>query len=153
MRRLGYILRLPHAALRARAPIAAILRPALGRKPTAKCVAAFELTSAEWQFVHALTRHPRFWMYRSNQRRFCGDFVVVDMSARYPSDRPVWVIDLKREGRLCLSGGGAGVQLRNRQLAVAELARRGVAGEDTAARPVVGGREVVMRHLLAPTIH
>jgi len=153
MRRPGYILRLPHAALRARVPIAAILRPALGRKPSAACVAAFELTNDERRFVYALLRHPRFWLYRSNQRRFCGDFVVVDMSAAKPCRRSVWVIDLKRDGRLHLGGGGAGVQLTNRHLAVRELAGRGVAGTELTPQAVVGGREVVVQHILSPTVH
>ena len=95
-------------------------------------------------------RHRQFWVFRSNQRRFCGDFVVVDMSAPKPWHRPVWVVDLKHNGKLHLGGGGAGVQLRNRQLAVKELAARGVAGEHTEAYAVVGGREVVVRHILAP---
>lgn len=148
-RRLGYTLHLPYSALRARVPIAAILRPVLGRKPTAACVAAFDLTADERQFVDGLIRrHRRFWVFRSNQRRFCGDFVVVDMSSPNPGYRPVWVIDLKHGSRLHLGGGGAGIQLRNRHLAVRELVRGGVTGTETRPHAVVGDRRVVLEHLL-----
>lgn len=84
---------------------------------------AFALSAPELRFARELMRRKRnLWLYRCNQRRWCGDFVVVDMSARPPRQQPVLVVELKSGAKLKLGGGGAGNQFENARLAVFELA-------------------------------
>jgi len=85
----------------------------------------YALKSDEKPFVKELLRRKRnMWVYRCDQRRFCGDFVVVDMSSPAPGRRRVVVLDLKLGAPLVLGGGGAGVQFANAQLAVEAIAAR-----------------------------
>ncbi|MEW5847740.1 MAG: hypothetical protein AB2A00_02960 [Myxococcota bacterium] len=108
----------------------------------------FEFKNDEREFVlDLLQRRSNYWVFRSNQQRFCGDFVVVDMSATTPERRRVFVIDLKFRAPLRLGGGGAGVQFRNAARAVAELAGHGVVGPDASFQLVSGAREEVLAHL------
>ena len=146
-----YLVRLPHAALRARVSVSTMVQAAIGgRPPEPHEVAAFALTRDERRFVDELSRrHDRFWIYRSHQKRYCGDFALVDMSSPRPCRRTVWIVDLKHAARLRLGGGGAGVQLRNRDAAIAELVADGVADADSPACAVVGDRRVVLAHLLS----
>ncbi len=145
MSRLQYLLRLPRAALRRRVPLAALLRHATGRAASPPVLRAFALSPDEQRFADALTeRHAQFWLYRSHQRAFCGDFVVVDMSAPRPHDRRVYAVDLKAGARLRRA---AGIQMRNRHRAVAALATAGVILPDTPAEPVLGDRRVVLAHI------
>ena len=46
--------------------------------------------------ISLLERHARFWLFRTHQGRFAGDFVAVDMSERRVARRNAWCIDLKR---------------------------------------------------------
>jgi hypothetical protein len=85
----------------------------------------YALKSDEKPFVRELLRRKRnVWAFRCDQRRFAGDFVVVDMSEPRPERRWVVVLDLKMGAPLVLGGGGAGVQLTHAQLAVEALAAR-----------------------------
>jgi hypothetical protein len=79
---------------------------------------AYALSGPETAFARALLRRKRnLWLYRCHQRRFCGDFVVVDMSAASP--RPARVLELKA-GEVPKAGCG-GWQLRAAAEAVASL--------------------------------
>ena len=72
---------------------------------------AFAMTRPEERFARdLLTRKRNLWLYRCNQRRYCGDFAVVDMSAGLPL-RALWVLELKTGARPRLGGGG--LQVRN----------------------------------------
>ena len=83
---------------------------------------AFALSGPEVAFARTLLRRKRnLWLYRCNQRRFCGDFVVVDMSAVPP--RPIWVLELKA-GEVARAGCG-GWQLRAAADVVATLDEAG----------------------------
>ena len=86
----------------------------------------YALKSDEKPFVRELLGRKRnLWVFRCDQRRFAGDFVVVDMSEPRPARRQVVVLDLKMGAPLVLGGGGAGVQLVHAQLAVDGVAARG----------------------------
>ncbi|MCK6592621.1 MAG: hypothetical protein L6Q76_34125, partial [Polyangiaceae bacterium] len=94
-------------------------------------VYAFELKNDERAFARELLgRKSNYWLFRSNQRRACGDFVVVDVSSPHPARRRAFVIDLKQGAPVRVGGGGAGVQLRNAESAVSELRSAGVLGVD-----------------------
>jgi len=85
----------------------------------------YALKSDEKPFVRELLRRKRnLWAFRCDQRRFAGDFIVVDMSDPRPERRWVVVLDLKLGAPLVLGGGGAGVQLTQAQAAVEALAER-----------------------------
>ncbi len=89
------------------------------RSETHRLVEIFAMTRPEIAFVRRLLERKRnLWLYRCNQRRFCGDFVVVDMSG--PMNlREALVLELKANEALKLEAGG--VQLQNAAEAVAEL--------------------------------
>jgi len=112
-----WVVRLPLALVQRCRSISAVVRAELGVRTY---VHAFEFKNDERPFALALLRRKtNVWVYRANQRRFCGDFVVVDMSAR-PARR-VWVIDLKMGRAVKTGGGGAGVQLVNAEAAARSL--------------------------------
>lgn len=103
-------------------------------------LAAFRLTPREERFARRLiTRCPQWWVWRTHQRRFAGDFVLVDMSCPVPAHRIVWVVDLKLGAPLRLGGGGCGVQLRNAPDAAQELVDARVVGEPPAVQLATGG--------------
>jgi len=146
-----YAIRVPkHEILRART-LERILKRLRSRSgPVSRSVlAAYAFRNDEAVFARELlTRATQMWLFRTNQRRFCGDFVVVDMSSPDPDARRAWVIDLKRGARLKLGGGGAGVQLVNASGALAEIARcTGVLSGTSSAEKVVGDKRLVLRHL------
>ena len=85
-----------------------------GDKVGAEVVQSFELKNDERPFVEELLRRKsNLWVFRTNQRRFCGDFIVVDMSHVEVCRRPVLALDLKQNARVKTGGGGAGIQFRN----------------------------------------
>jgi hypothetical protein len=94
-----------------------------------------------------MERKSNLWLFRSNQRAFCGDFIVVDVSSPDPSRRPAFVVDLKRGARVRVGGGGAGVQLRGAASVVRELARTtGALAEDAPhVALVTGDGELLLR--------
>ena len=90
----------------------------------ARCMPSFAFKNDELPFARRVERYKtNLWLYRTNQRRLCGDFVAVDMSEPRRRRRRVWVLELKRGARLRLGGGGAGNQLVNAAKAVAAVAR------------------------------
>jgi hypothetical protein len=85
-------------------------------------LAVFALTKPEKRFAHRLMQRKRnLWLFRCNQRRFCGDFIAVDMSADLPRMRSAVVIELKVGAGLRLGGAGAGNQLQRAEAALTEL--------------------------------
>jgi hypothetical protein len=105
----------------------------------------------EKPFVRELLRRKRnLWAFRCDQRRFAGDFVVVDMSEPRPGRRWVVVLDLKMGAPLVLGGGGAGVQLMHAQLAVeAVAAREGILTPGARYELATGDRAAVLAWLCA----
>lgn len=85
----------------------------------------FAFKSDEFLFARELVTHkPNFWVFRCNQKAFCGDFLVIDMSAPKAADRPLWLLDLK-EGCARHDGAGpAGAQMVHAARAVAAVHER-----------------------------
>ena len=82
----------------------------------------FALTRPEKRFACRLLQRKRnIWLFRCNQRGFCGDFIAVDMSAELPRLRSAVVIELKVGAGLRFGGAGAGNQLQRAGAAVTEL--------------------------------
>lgn len=96
----------------------------LPRGRARRVISAFAMTRPEERFaLELLERKRNLWLYRCNQRRFCGDFAVVDMSVS-PSLRTLRVLELKA-GAIPRPGGG-GLQVRNAPLLRDALTREGV---------------------------
>lgn len=92
----------------------------------------YALSGPETVFAKGvLTRKRNLWLYRCHQRRFCGDFVLVDMSAPVEL-RAAWVLELKLGEPLRFDVGG--VQLQQAGEAVAE-----VLGPRASWRTIMGG--------------
>src|SRR5688500_7667589 len=73
----------------------------------------FALKCDELAFARALlARRSNLWLYRTSQRAFAGDFLIVDLSHPSPSSRSVVVTELKRGERVRV-GAPSSVQLRN----------------------------------------
>jgi hypothetical protein len=103
----------------------------------------FALGEPEVDFSRALLERRRnLWLYRSNQRHFCGDFVAIDMSAR--RDRRAWAIELKSGEPVRFDVGG--VQFAGLDAAIEEL--RPLIG-DGPVTTVRGGSEPILRWLRA----
>jgi hypothetical protein len=78
----------------------------------------FELSGPELEFARLLLERRRnFWLYRTNQRHACGDFLVVDMSA--PRDRRAYALELKSGEPVRVGVGGR--QFLGLDTALAEL--------------------------------
>jgi hypothetical protein len=109
----------------------------------------YALKSDEKPFVRELlSRKRNLWVFRCDQRRFAGDFVVVDMSDPRPARRQVVVLDLKMGAPLVLGGGGAGVQLTHAQLAVEGVAaRQGVLAPGTPYALATGDKDAMLAFL------
>ena len=109
-------------------------------------LACFALSRPEKRFAQRLLERKRnLWLFRCNQRGFCGDFIVVDMSAARPDLRVTVVIELKSGAELTFGGGGAGVQFRQARAAVDELAETtGVIGKDASTMLACGDGELVL---------
>jgi hypothetical protein len=98
----------------------------------------FEMSGPERRFARALLGRKRnLWLYRCDQRRFCGDFLCVDMSPRLAL-RPAAVLELKADAALTLGGGGAGVQFQNVPAAVRAAAAAGVIADSCEPTLVCG---------------
>ena len=82
-------------------------------------IPCFELKSQEQEFCSQLLQHHKnWWLYRCNQKKSIGDFVMVDMSAPVKVFRQVWILELKFCHEFQYKKG---FQLRNAQLAIQEL--------------------------------
>ncbi len=121
------------------------------RSESARLHASFRFKNDEGLFARRLARRKsNLWVFRSNQQRSCGDFVVVDMSSPEPKLRRVFVIDLKAGAPLKLGGGGVGIQFLNAGLAVRDIAQRaGIIPTDTAFELASGDRAELFRYLCA----
>nr|BDT36084.1 hypothetical protein MFMH1_57530 [Myxococcus sp. MH1] len=109
----------------------------------------YALKSNEKPFVKALLERKRnLWVFRCDQRRFAGDFVVVDMAEPRPARRQVVVLDLKMGAPLVLGGGGAGVQLAHARDAVEGVAaRQDVIPPGPPYTLATGDKDVMLAHL------
>ena len=102
-------------------------------------LAAFRLTPREDRFARTLIlRRPQWWIWRTHQQRFAGDFVLVDMSCPVPAHRVAWVVDLKLGAPVRLGGGGCGNQLTRASQAVEGLVDRGIVGPTSTIHLATG---------------
>lgn len=138
--RLPLFLRLTRRALDRRdAFFASILRAARpAAADAAFAVHSFAFKNDEQGFARALlARRTEIWLYRANQRAFCGDFLVVDMSSPRTARRRAFVLELKLG--MPVRRGGGGVQLRNAGRAVRDVARaHGVLGDEPPFEVLTG---------------
>lgn len=109
----------------------------------------FALSGPEREFARTLLRaKTNLWLFRTNQVRYAGDFVVVDMSAsqgRARARRRVWVLELKANDKLKTAGG---VQLQNWREALAEIAaQHGIIDPDASAELLQGDPALVLEAL------
>jgi hypothetical protein len=134
------VLRLPRAALRRRDAVARLA-------VTWQARSLFAFKCDELAFARALLeRRTNLWLYRTSQRAFAGDFIVVDVSSPAPPARPVTVVELKR-GEPVRVGHPSSVQLRNAPAALRELAETGVIAEDAPVRALTGDASRVLAWL------
>jgi hypothetical protein len=83
-------------------------------KQVSELVPLFDFKNDERYFARELLETKNnFWLFRCNQRKFCGDFLAVDMSSNDIRFRDTYVIDLKQNAPLKTNGGGAGNQFIN----------------------------------------
>jgi hypothetical protein len=106
----------------------------------------FDVSGPEKAFVlEVFQRHANLRVFRCNQRRFCGDVVLVDMSAPEPARRRTYVVELKAGEPLAI--GGKRVQWASHGGALAELAGAGVITAASPVELVQGDPAVVLDHL------
>jgi hypothetical protein len=106
----------------------------------------FDMRSHERSFVKTvLARRSNLWLFRTNQRRSCGDFIAVDMSSSRRVDRCAYVMELKMGERLVT--GGARLQCAQYGAAVDELAARGVLADKSPVELLYGDGAEVLSHL------
>ncbi|MFT5686476.1 MAG: hypothetical protein ACI8RZ_007432 [Myxococcota bacterium] len=111
----------------------------------------FAMSSREEAFVRRLLRKKRnIWIFRCNQRGWCGDFVIVDMSQPDARRRLAVVIELKSGA--ALKRGGGGLQVKNASAAIAELTASGVLGEEPEVVTWLGSKEAVLAELGASEV-
>ncbi|MBX3264713.1 MAG: hypothetical protein KIS78_27245 [Labilithrix sp.] len=131
------VLRLTRAALERRDAVAR-----LAASWQARSLFAFKCD--ELAFARALlARRTNLWLYRTSQRAFAGDFIVVDVSSPVAASRPIRVLELKR-GAPARVGPPTSVQLRNAPAALRELARTGVVSEDAPVRAITGDAAAIL---------
>ena len=83
------------------------------------------MSEPEKAFARRLLRTKRnLWLYRCHQRRFCGDFAILDQSGRTPAGRRVLIAELKERKSLDV-GVSPGTQLARAQEVVRELVEGG----------------------------
>lgn len=127
------LLRLPRAALARRDAITRLAENEIERS-------LFAFKCDELAFARALLeRHPNWWLYRTSQRAFAGDFVAVDLSPRRDR-RSVFALELKRGQRvrpITLPNADAGAVVR-------ALAERGVIDVDAPVESLVGDAGAIL---------
>ena len=111
--------------------------------------ALFAMEEDEREFARViLDQKPNYWVFRANQKKFCGDFIVVDMSCPDASNRKPIVVELKRGATLKLGGGGASNQLCNAAEAICAIATHTQAVPvDAVFEKAVGDEEEVLDFL------
>jgi hypothetical protein len=105
----------------------------------------FEMRSHERAFVKTvLARRSNLWLFRTNQRKSCGDFIAIDMSSQR-ANRRAYVMELKTGERLVL--GGARLQCAQYCAAVDELVARGIFDGTSPVELLYGDGAAVLTHL------
>jgi hypothetical protein len=106
----------------------------------------FAMSSREEAFARRLlSRKRNIWIYRCNQRGWCGDFVIVDMSEPEAARRRAVVVELKSGA--ALKAGGGGLQVKNAAAAIDELIAAGVLAPGSEVVTWLGSKEAVLAEL------
>jgi hypothetical protein len=106
----------------------------------------FEMRSHERAFVKTLlARCSNLWLFRTNQRKSCGDFIAVDMSSSRRAARRAYVMELKMGDRLVI--GGARLQCAQHAAAIDELVARNVLDGSSPRQLLYGDGAAVLDHL------
>lgn len=106
----------------------------------------FEMRSHERAFVKTvLARRSNLWLFRTNQRRSCGDFIAIDMSSSRRADRRTYVMELKMGERLVI--GGARLQCAQYGAAIDELVVREIVEDGSPVELLYGDGAAVLTHL------
>ena len=106
----------------------------------------FDMRSHERAFVKTvLARRSNLWLFRTNQRRSCGDFIAIDMSSSRRVERRAYVMELKMGERLVI--GGARLQCARYCSAVDELVAREILEHSSPVELLYGDGAVVLTHL------
>jgi hypothetical protein len=130
-------LHLPRASLARRDVVRTIVRrcAAVRAHARAEVTHAFAFKDDELLFARMLLdAQSRLWLYRTNQRAFAGDFVIVDVSSPIVARRRAFAVDLKR-GESVRVHDGACLQLRNARHVITEIAATGVV--DASRAPII----------------
>ncbi len=118
----------------------------LGRTTGACRFDRFVMRSHERAFVKTvLARRSNLWLFRTNQRRSCGDFIAIDMSSSRRGERRAYVMELKMGGRLVI--GGAHLQCGHYPAAVDELIAREILEDTSPVELLHGDGAAVLTHL------
>jgi hypothetical protein len=133
------LLRLPRSLLARRDAIARLAENEIERS-------LFAFKCDELAFARALLeRRPNYWLYRTSQRAFAGDFVAVDVSSPRREGRRVLALELKRGQRV------RPIALANAKAVVCALAASGVVDIDAPLHALIGDAhamlDVVATHL------
>ena len=106
----------------------------------------FDMRSHERAFVKTvLARRSNLWLFRTNQRRSCGDFIAIDMSSSRRKARHAYVMELKTGDPLVI--GGARLQCAQYRAAVDELAAREILEDSSPVELLYGDGAAVLTHL------
>lgn len=147
------VVRLPFAVVDSKTPLERVLSAIRlrSRSENRRLLASFAMCPAETQFAASLLERKRnLWLYRCNQRQFCGDFIAVDMSSADLQNRNLAVLELKSRPGLTLGGGGAGNQFQRVPAAVEELqSQAGVITSEAPLTLACGNGEQMLNWLVA----
>jgi hypothetical protein len=106
----------------------------------------FDMRSHERTFVKTvLGRRSNLWLFRTNQRRSCGDFIAIDMSSSRRADRRAYVMELKMGERVVI--GGARLQCAQYRSAVDELVAREIVDDRSPVELIYGDGDAVLTHI------
>ena len=121
----------------------------LSRRTVHRLVEEFAFCNDEEKFAKTLLqRKKNLWVFRTSQKNFCGDFVIVDMSSPDPSYRQVFILDLKFGARLKIGGGGAGIQFSRSPLAIEDIAKHtGIIPTNAKYELLSGDRREILTYL------
>jgi hypothetical protein len=129
------LLRLPRAALARRDAIVRLADNEIERS-------LFAFKCDELAFARTLLeRHPNYWLYRTSQRAFAGDFAIVDLSSPRRDRRRVLAVELKRGERV------RRISIRNAGAVVRALADAGVVDSRAPIATIAGDARCVLWQL------
>ncbi len=108
----------------------------------------FALKTHEKTFALTLLRKKRnLWLFRANQRKACGDFLIVDMSAKSKLNRQTYVIELKLRVPLIISSSKVNIQFTAYQEAIQEISSTtGIINPDCQPDLLYGDNQEVIEY-------